>query len=403
MPKRIAIVSSSCPPISSGGVSTAHYNLYRALKRNGYDARIFTFGDYNVHLAEADITRAGVPPWFEKLVGRLTQLYFRFVEPGKLAYHLSEVVSFAWPCFRLRSSIRDFRPDVLVLSDHGCPGLMIGRPEQCRTILVSHHNPARFLNNPMWRLHSEHDSRLTIICENRVLRNIDAAVCPSEYMRDMFTKTYDYSGPVTVVPNLLDAELIAAIPRSDLRSVLGLPEDALLVYIPSAGSVYKGSRFVFEIIRRLSSHSSKDIGFYLSGSINPDLLHELRFAPSNAKIYAPGHVSYGENLGNVKACSFGVSPTLIENFGMALLESTLCGVPVVSFDVGGNAEVIGHGKSGALVPYLDMEALVTASFRFMDEKYRCAIQCETARYVMERFDGDRAVQALLQVMDVHGP
>lgn len=399
MPKRIAIVSSSCPPAGGGGVSSAQYNLYCALKRKGYDARIFTFGDYNVASGDQDIIRTGVPPWFEKLVATLTGLYFRLVDPGKVAYHVSEVASAAWPCLRLRRMIRNFRPDVLVLSDHGCPGLVIGKPKNCRTILVSHHNPARFLNNPLWRLHSERDSRLAVSCENRVLRNVDAVVCPSQYMLEMFKGTYDYSGPVTVVPNLVNCELIAATPAHDIRPELGLPEDALLIYIPSAGSTYKGSRFVFEIIRRLSTHTSKDIGFYLPGSINAELAYELRFVPSNAKMYAPGHVSYADNLAIVKACSFGISPTLVENFSMALLEASVCGLPIVSFDVGGNAEVICNGTSGLLVPYLDLEALIGAAFRFMEGKYRSDMSRETRRYALDRFAGDGAVESFIQVMD----
>ncbi|MDH4185748.1 MAG: glycosyltransferase family 4 protein [Nitrospira sp.] len=399
MAKRVAIVSSSCPPLGSGGVSNAQYNLYRALKRNGYDARIFTFGDHKVSLREEDITRLGVPRWFERLIEQVTRGYFRIVEPGKLAYHVSEILSFAWPCARLRSRIRDFRPDVMVLSDHGCPGLMIGRPRGCRAILVSHHNPARFLGNPLWRLHSERDSQIAISFENRVLRHVDAVVCPSEYMRDMFRKTYEYSGPVTVIPNLVDMGLISSIPEYDIRAELGLPQDALLVYIPSAGSAYKGSRFIFEIIRRMAQHTPKQIGFYLSGSIGPELAYELRFSPSNAKIHAPGQVSYATNLATVKSCSFGISPTLVESFGMALLEANLCGVPMVSFDVGGTAEVIGHGMSGVLVPYLDLEALMEATFRLMDERYRASIRRDTLRHATENFGGNSTVMAFMQIMD----
>ena len=399
MPKRIAIVASSCPPLGSGGVSSAHYNLYRVLKQRGYDARVFTFGDYKSGLAEQGIVRTGVPPWFERTVNLVSRLYFRILEPGTLAYHVSEVVNAIWPCLILRARIQNFKPDVLVLPDHECPGLAIGRPPGCRTILVSHHNPARFLHNLFWRRHSERDARMTIRCENHVLKNVDAVVCPSEYMRDMFEKTYAYPGPVTVIPNLVDTGMIAATPAQDLRAVLRLPQDALLIYIPSAGSVYKGSRFVFEIIRRLGQQTSKDIGFYLSGSVGPELAYELRFVPSNVRIHVPGRVSYEKNLACVKACSFGISPTLVENFSMALLEANLCGVPMVSFDVGGNAEVIGHGLNGILVPYLDMEALIMAASRLMEEKFRAMMRAETLRRASEQFREEAVVDAFIRLMD----
>lgn len=398
MRKRIAIVSSSCPPEGAGGVSSAHYNLYRAIKRRGHEARMFTFGDYNVPSSGPDVTRAGTPPWFERSVLASTRAFFRLVEPGTLSYHVSEVIRVAWPCLRLRREIHRFKPDVLLLPDHCCPGLLIGKPAHCKVILVSHHNPARFLDNPLWRLHSKLDGRLTIMCENRVLRNVDTVVCPSEYMKEMFAKTYSYAGPLRVIPNLVDVELIASIPRRDIRRELRLPDDSLMVYIPSAGNIYKGSRYVCEIIRRLSSHTSKDLGFYLSGSLTPELSYELRYAPPNAKIYAPGHSSYADNIAIVKGCSFGVSPTLIESFGMTLLEASYCGVPMVTFNVGGNADVVCHGKSGFLVSYLDLESLIGAACRLMEGPYRESIRRETERHAREIFESDAAGEQYNRLM-----
>jgi glycosyltransferase involved in cell wall biosynthesis len=369
------------------------------LKAEGYEARLFTFGDRNIATDEPDVVRTGAPAAFDNLVTTIARVLLRFIEPGKKAYHLAEVCSSAWPGIQLRHMISRFRPDVLILSDHGCPGLLIGKPPHCKTVLVSHHNPARFLNNPLWGLHSEVDARLTIACENRILRNVDEVICPSHYMKDMFVKTYRFAGPISVIPNLVDADAVAAITPRDLRSRLNLPDDALMVYIPSAGNPYKGSRFVFEIIRRIASRTSKDVGFYLSGTLNGELSHELRFVPSNAKIYAPGQSSYTDNLAMVKSCSFGVSPTLIENCGMAILEAACCGVPMVTFDVGGNAEVVAPGVSGLLVPYLDVEALVHAAARFMEEKYRLTLRREAVRYAAEKFGRQRIVTQYMQVIE----
>ena len=392
MPRRIAIVSGSCPPAGAGGISTAHYNLYRAFKKRGHETRIFTFGDYGVSSAESDIIRAGAPPWFDKSVLALTRAFFRLIEPRTFSYHVSEVIRVAWPCLGLRQAIQRFTPDILLLPDHCCPGLLIGTPAHCKTILVSHHNPARFLDNPLWRLHSQLDARLTIMCENRVLRRVDTVVCPSPYMKNMFAKTYAYQGPVRVIPNVVDVELIASVPARNLRCELNLSDDSLVVYIPSAGNIYKGSRYVMEIIRRLSSHTAKDLGFYLSGALTPELAYELRFAPRNAKVYAPGHISYAENMAIVKGCSFGVSPTLLESFGMTLLEASYCGVPMVTFNVGGNADVVCHGKNGFLVPFLDVESLISASQRLMDGTYREHIRQETASHAREMSKADSAAE-----------
>ena len=398
MSKKIAIVSSSCPPVSSGGVASSHYHLYRALTQQGFQVRLYTFEDYKAALTENDVTRVGISPKLVNGLRRLIGWYFRIVDPSKINYHFADVVVSAWPCMMLNSAIRNFQPDVLILPDHGCPGLCIAKPKGCRIILISHHNPVRFLNNPLWGLHSEHDARLAVACENTVLQKVDAVVCPSKYMQEMFNKTYVYSGPVTVIPNMVDVDLIASIPPYDIRGKLALPDDSVVIYIPSAGSVHKGARFVFEIVRRISSYATKDIGFYLSGSITPMLAYELRFAPSNAKIYAPGQVSYAENLAIVQACSFGVSPTLIESFGMALLEASICGVPMVAFDVGGTADVVSNGRSGILVPFLDIEALIQSACRLLQADSCANLRGETASYVADRFRSELTVEKFVSLM-----
>ena len=399
MPKKVAIVSSSCPPVSAGGVASSHYHLYRTLTQKGFHVRLYTFEDYKVALAEKDVTRVGMSPGLVSTLRRLIGWYFRIVDPSRITYHFADVAVSAWPCMMLNSAIRDFQPDVLILPDHGCPGLFIAKPKGCRTILISHHNPMRFLNNPIWGLHSERDARLTVACENRVLRKVDAVVCPSQYMQEMFNKTYAYSGPVTVIPNMVDAELIASIPSHDIRGKLVLPDDSIVIYVPSAGSVYKGARFVSEIVRRISSCTTMDIGFYLSGNIAPDLAYELRSAPTNAKVYAPGQVSYADNLAVVKACSFGISPTLIENFGMALLEASMCGVPMVAFDVGGNADVVSNGRNGVLVPALDVEALIKSACRLLEADNRTNLRRATVSYAADKFSSHRTVEKFISLME----
>lgn len=399
MPKRIAIVSSSFPPVSAGGVASSHYNLYRALAKRGFEVRIYTFQDYKVAANEKDVTRGGIPPYVAKVLRRFIGLCFRVVDPSRVAYNVADVAVSALPCMMLSSRINQFQPEILILPDHGCPGLFITKPKECRTILISHHNPARFLKNPLCGLHSEYDARLTITFENRVLQKVDVVVCPSRHMSEMFRKTYEYSGLLTVIPNMVDTELIASIPVHDVRASLGLQEDSVLIYIPSAGSVYKGSRFVFEIIRRICAYGRESIGFYLSGSIDSSLKHELRSVPPNARVYAPGYLSYNENLAIVKACSFGISPTLFESFGMAILEANFCGVPMVSFDVGGNADVISNGRNGFLVPYLDVEALMNAACRLMEDKYRADIRRETVHFAADRFSSDLVIEKFLSLMN----
>ena len=44
-PKRIAVVTDRFPPNWGGGVATAHYQLYRLLRKRGFQVRAFACFD----------------------------------------------------------------------------------------------------------------------------------------------------------------------------------------------------------------------------------------------------------------------------------------------------------------------------------------------------------------------
>ena len=83
---------------------------------------------------------------------------------------------------------------------------------------------------------------------------------------------------------------------------------------------------------------------------------------------------------------------------MTLLEASYCGVPMVTFNVGGNADVVYHGKSGFLVPYLDLESLIGAACRLMEGPYRESIRRETERHAREIFESDAAGEQYNRLM-----
>ena len=181
-----------------------------------------------------------------------------------------------------------------------------------------------------------------------------------------FKQVYPFSGPLHEIPNLIDIHLMHSIEPGDIRHKLGLRDSDPLVYVPGAGSAFKGKTFVAEIVSEIAAHfKDQPIGFYLAGAIPPDLKGELQDTPKNAKLYDQEQLPYLEHLRNVKCCNLGVSPTIVESYGMAILEAQCLGIPMVVFARQATPEVIQEGKNGYLTPAFDIDQIVDKSIAIL--------------------------------------
>lgn len=401
---KVIIVAPSAPPLGGGGVTSSHYHLYRCFIKKHIDTVLLTFNENTSGLVDADeVLRFGASSTEKSILALCSALYLKAIGSRKLAYQFFDILASVPGVLRMNRAIRKLKPTHIIIPDHCAPGLLLDKTG-ARLTLVAHHNPARFIDNPLVGDFCQIDVREAIALEQRVLRKIDNVIAPSRYMEGIFRETYCFNGPVATIHNPLDLSLIDHVSKYDLRNDLGLPEDAPIIYIPSAGSKLKGECFVKDIICRLAEFYNMPIGFYLSGTVTEDLSVQLRNIPSNIVIHAPGHLDYYDNIAHVKSCNFGISPTLIENFSMAILEAGFCGLPMVVFNVGGTSEIICDGKNGFCVPYLDIEKLTVAALRLLDLEYCAKMGAFAQKYARTCFDAESIVDSYLEFCGIkyHG-
>lgn len=70
-----------------------------------------------------------------------------------------------------------------------------------------------------------------------------------------------------------------------------------------------------------------------------------------------GRVPHGDVSGWLNRLDVYVAASRSESFGVAVLEASACGLPVVVSDVGGLPEVVQHGRTGWVTPRGDVAAL----------------------------------------------
>lgn len=391
--RRIAVVSSTFPPTRIGGVGAAHYNLANALELKGYEVSRFAYGDYGKPQANERFVHTGLHPGLRRHIHRLLKLISRWFDRKKIG--LPTYTDYCLDAFSgllLRPKIMRTRPDIVVVPDHGPVSAWIKRFGHAKVVFISHHNAMRFLDEPWFGTQSKRDILKAFSMEQAAVSNADGIVCPSAYMRDVLLRTYSVKCPVEVIPNIIDENTITDGEPGNLRSAFHLNDDVPIVYIPSAGSAIKGASLVFEIVRRLAFMYKNRIAFYLSGAISLEQKRLLSYLPKNATMIALGDVDYQTNLKNIRCCNLCVSPTLIENLSMAMLEAQMLGLPVVSFDVGGNREIVQDGRNGYIVPYLDVEQLIEKSVSLLlDKDLRGDMSIHAREHAEKQFCGEAIV------------
>ena len=359
---KIALYTSTFPP-KLGGIATSNYNLYHLLKAH-YDIKLFVYNDTINN--NKNVIYSKTPRFVTCFIEWLASIYLKKFDKNDQFKSCKTIIRFGVKIFFLNKSLKQFNPDIILVSDNDIPAYFLKKTSKAKLIWLAHNNYQRFQNQVLCPTISPIDNEVACSMERNAVKKADAIISPSRYMVGVCKETLNVNIPMHVVNNIILKDVINLLSKEDLYTILNIKPDYPLIYIPSAGSKIKGRRYVYEIVRQLTKHTKNKIGFYLSGPLPSDLKFELSLI-KNAHIYSPGHIEWEENISNIKSCTICISPNIIENYSNALLEAQTVQIPVVAFDTGGNKEIVLNNKTGFIVPHLDIDQLISKSKLIIDE------------------------------------
>ncbi len=157
---------------------------------------------------------------------------------------------------------------------------------------------------------------------------------------------------ITAIPNPIDTGVFRPYDKWEARKQLGLPlvgKNVVLFVSQKLTDARKGATLLVKAINKIRTYhpgTANSIVIALLGSHSEELL---------SRIHVPcvelGYVSGDEKLAHVySAADVFVLPSTEDNLPNTIMEALACGVPCVSFDVGGIPEMIDHKQNGYIAP-----------------------------------------------------
>jgi glycosyltransferase involved in cell wall biosynthesis len=191
------------------------------------------------------------------------------------------------------------------------------------------------------------------------LRMASSCVTPSAFLQRVFA---GHGLEATIVPNIVDlSRFEAALPRDfgDAPHLIVTRNLEPIYDIGTAIHAFAAVRRVFPGARMTVAGSGPELANLRR------LTHDLGLA---ACVSFPGRIANAEIAALYATADCMLNPSTVDNMPISVLEAFASGVPVVSTDAGGIADMAEHGVSALLVPVGDAARMGEAAIRVLGDR-----------------------------------
>ena len=342
-----------------GGAGIASYRIHKALLKRGYNSKFYAnnkhsgddsvYGPINQCNKLATIIRPQIIKPLKKLL----------VSNNKIVHSLGIIPS-AWPK-RLNKSDTDLvhlhwvQNEMMSIEDIGnikkpivmhmhdmwpfCGAEHLSYDSRWEKGYLKRNRPKSEsgidLNRYIWNLKRKHWKKPFFI------------ISPSDWMANCVKRSkLMHSWPCKVIPNCIDTTRWKPINKSYSRKLLNLPDNNPILLFGTYNSnnqYHKGIDLLKKVLKVLKTKKI-DLNLVIFGQHKSENIEDFGFPT-----FYVGKLKDSYSLKALyNSSDILIVPSRIESFCNTAAEAHACGVPVVSFKVGGLTDIISHKKTGYL-------------------------------------------------------
>jgi glycosyltransferase involved in cell wall biosynthesis/predicted SAM-dependent methyltransferase len=188
-------------------------------------------------------------------------------------------------------------------------------------------------------------------------------IVPSQWLKNIVEKSILRDKKVHLIYNGIDEQIYRPYDKSAVRRRLSVPEDAIVVGFASPKGLreqYKGGGFILEAYKYFVARYPNVYFLCIGG--------RAENAPAERFLQIP-FITDDVALAQIYcAADLFMYPSIADNCPLIVLELMGCGIPVVSFKVGGVPELVEHGKTGFVAGYKNGGELIQLTEQLITDK-----------------------------------
>jgi glycosyltransferase involved in cell wall biosynthesis len=213
-------------------------------------------------------------------------------------------------------------------------------------------------------------------------------IAPSEWMYNLSIQSpLLKKKKIELIPHGIDTDIFKPMEKFDLRKKMYIPEHAPVIMFSAEklkNNIFKGGADLIKILNYLNHLTKEKIYVLLAGKDNLENIEYLK----NIQPVNLGYINSDERMSEAyNTCDVFVYPTKADSVSLVLMEAIACGIPCVSFAMGGTVGIIKDGYNGFSIPNGDYKLAAEKTFELLQNKNKYEEFSKNARtYAVEKFN-----------------
>lgn len=384
---KICFITFEYPPFITGGAGVYALHITRELAKLGHE----------VHVISGSVKGRGAYSMENDVfIHRIPVIHKRLLYTPSFWLNLAKKYS------KIRKDFGRF--NILHDNDISAFSLSKWQIKESRVVTIHHLSCLLAQNTPPLKRFRDISSEIALIplFQKIIISRADKIIAVSKFTKETLISSHSMcQSKIDVVLNGINSDeyFLSENEVLKFKKSIGLTNCISFLFVGRMNDPRKNLQLLLKAFAIMCKNIKKSIKLILVGSGDYIKVNKIVDALGiKENIIIMGYVDDGTLKKCYNVCDIYVSPSMLEGFGLTILEAMAAGKPIIAFNVGAIPEIVKDGLNGMILDRQNPNELANAmSFFAGNLGLAKKIGNENRKYVSEKFSWNKAARMIEQV------